>query len=169
MDLIVAEKTLVAERIAAFLSAGKKPLVKRDGTVVQYLTDDAIVMGLKGHVVELDFVEEYANWRSIEHPPRSLIDAPLVKLPTEAKIVAALKKAAKIADKVIIATDFDREGELIGKEAVELIQSVNKSVPIFRARFSAVTKEEILSSLSEAKELDVNLAASGESRQIIDL
>lgn len=169
MDLIVAEKTLVAERIAAFLSAGKKPLVKRDGTVVQYLTDDAIVMGLKGHVVELDFVEEYANWRSIEHPPRSLIDAPLVKLPSEAKIVAALKKAAKIADKVIIATDFDREGELIGKEAVELIQSVNKSVPIFRARFSAVTKEEILSSLAEAKELDVNLAASGESRQIIDL
>ena len=169
MDLIVAEKTLVAERIAAFLSAGKKPLVKRDGTVVQYLTDDAIVMGLKGHVVELDFVEEYAYWRSQERPPRSLIDAPLVKIPSEAKIVAALKKAAKIADKVIIATDFDREGELIGKEAVELIQSVNKSVPILRARFSAVTKEEILSSLSEAKELDANLAASGESRQIIDL
>ncbi|HJJ38626.1 MAG TPA: DNA topoisomerase I [Methanocorpusculum sp.] len=170
MDLIVAEKTLVAERIAAFLAVpGEKVLTKRDGNVVQYLTGNAIVMGLKGHVVELDFVEGYTNWRSKEHPPRSLIDAPLVKNPSEGKIVAALKRAAKIADKVIIATDFDREGELIGKEAVELIRSANKTVPIYRARFSAVTKEEILTSLADAKELDVNLAASGESRQIIDL
>ncbi|HJJ36791.1 MAG TPA: DNA topoisomerase I, partial [Methanocorpusculum sp.] len=170
MHLIIAEKTLVAERIAAFLAEpGKKPQVNRDGNVVQYLAGDTVVMGLKGHVVELDFVEGYSNWRSAEHPPRSLVNAGLIVKPTEGKIVSLMKKTAKIADSITIATDFDREGELIGKEAADLIRSANKTAPIRRARFSSVTKEEIIPALRNAQELDLNLAASGEARQVIDL
>ena len=40
--------------------------------------------------------------------------APIVKLPAEKEIIRVLKNLAKKADEVIIATDFDREGELIG-------------------------------------------------------
>ena len=170
MQLIIAEKSLVAERIAAFLAEpGKKPQAFRDGNVIQYKAGDTIVMGLKGHVVELDFVEGYSNWRSAEHPPRSLINAGLIVKPTESKIVSLMKKTAKLADTITIATDFDREGELIGKEAADLIRSANKTAPIRRARFSSVTKEEIIPALQNAKELDLNLAASGEARQVIDL
>ncbi|HJJ55194.1 MAG TPA: DNA topoisomerase, partial [Methanocorpusculum sp.] len=170
MHLIIAEKSLVAERIAAFLAEpGKKPHVNRDGNVVQYLAGDTVVMGLKGHVVELDFVEGYSNWRSAEHPPRSLVNAGLVVKPTEGKIVSLMKKTAKLADSITIATDFDREGELIGKEAADLIRAANKTAPIRRARFSSVTKEEIIPALKNAQELDLNLAASGEARQVIDL
>jgi len=136
---------------------------------MQYFVGDNIVMGLRGHVVQLDFEDGYTNWRSTEHPPRSLIYAEIKKIPTEQKIVYSMKNAAKKSDKITIATDFDREGELIGKEAVELIRQVNKTVPIRRARFSAITKDEILTSLKEAQELDNNLAASGEARQNIDL
>ncbi|HJJ95716.1 MAG TPA: DNA topoisomerase I [Methanocorpusculum sp.] len=170
MHLIIAEKNIVAERIAAFLSSPQEKVQqKRDGNVVQYLVGDNIVMGLRGHVVELDFEKGYANWRSAEHPPRSLIDAGIITEPTEKKIVGMMQSAARKCSRVTIATDFDREGELIGKEAVELIKQVNAKVPIYRARFSAITKDEILTSIRDARGLDENLAASGKSRQIIDL
>lgn len=169
MHLIIAEKNIVAERIAAFLAGKDKVKAERDGASVQYSFDDTIVMGLRGHVVEVDFVEGYKNWRSVEKPPRSLIDAEIIKNPTEKKIIQNMQKHARKATRVTIATDFDTEGELIGKEAFELIRTVNKNVNIDRARFSAVTKDEIVKSIEEAEPLDMNLAAAGESRQIIDL
>lgn len=169
MHLIIAEKNLVAERIAAFLAGKQKVAMLRDGAANQYSFGDTVTIGLRGHVVELDFVKGYSNWRSETHPPRSLIDAGIEKHPTEKKIVMLLQKHAKKADRVTIATDFDTEGELIGKEAFELVRAVNKNVKIDRARFSAITKEEITKSIQEAKELDFNLAAAGETRQVIDL
>ncbi|HJJ42502.1 MAG TPA: DNA topoisomerase I [Methanocorpusculum sp.] len=169
MHLIIAEKNLVAERIAHFLSGKEKVKAKKDGNVTEYSFDDTVVMGLRGHVVEVDFVDGYTNWRSKEHPPRSLINAEIIKNPTEKKIVSLMQKLAKKASRVTIATDYDTEGELIGKEALELIRKVNKNVLIDRAKFSAVTKEEIVNAIENAGPLDVNLALAGESRQIIDL
>lgn len=169
MHLIVAEKNIVAERIAAFVAGPDKVIAKRDGNVVQYFVNDYVVMGLRGHVVEVDFVDGYKNWRSEEHPPRSLIVAGIVKKPTEKKLIYLMQRQAKLADRVTIATDFDTEGELIGKEALDLVRAVNKSVPVYRARFSAITKEEILSAIQNAQSIDMNLASAGESRQIIDL
>ncbi|HJK81389.1 MAG TPA: hypothetical protein O0X45_00960, partial [Methanocorpusculum sp.] len=75
MHLIIAEKNLVAERIAAFLAGKQKVHTKRDGAATEYTFGDTVVMGLRGHVVELDFTKGYSNWRSEEHPPRSLINA----------------------------------------------------------------------------------------------
>ena len=169
MHLIIAEKNIVAERIAAFLSGKEKVQAVKDGAATHYVFDDTIVMGLRGHVVEVDFVDGYKNWRSAEHPPRSLIDAEIIKIPTEKKIVGLLQKFSRKATRVTIATDYDTEGELIGKEAFELIRAVNSKVVIDRARFSAITKEEIIKALDEATPLDFNLASAGESRQIIDL
>ena len=169
MHLIIAEKNLVAERIAAFLAGKQKVQTKRDGAANQYTFGDTVVMGLRGHVVEVDFTKGYSNWRSEEHPPRSLIDAEIEKHPTEKKIVELMQKHARRATRVTIATDFDTEGELIGKEALELVRAVNPQVRIDRARFSAITKDEITKAVQEAQELDFNLAAAGESRQVIDL
>lgn len=169
MHLIVAEKNISARRIAAMLAGNNHVTNKKEGGVDTYAFDDTVLVGLKGHVVEVDFVEGYTNWRSEERPPRSLIDAGIVKRPTEKRIVSLLQKLAKKADLVTIATDFDTEGELIGKEAYELVRAVNKGVRILRARFSAITPQEIKRAFSELTELDFALAAAGESRQIIDL
>lgn len=169
MHLIIAEKNIVAERVAAFLAGKQKVQTKRDGVAIEYTFGDTVVMGLRGHVVELDFTKGYSNWRSEEHPPRSLIDADIEKHPTEKKIVALMQKHARRSDRVTIATDYDTEGELIGMEAFELVRAVNPKVKIDRARFSAITKDEITKSISEAQELDFNLAAAGETRQVIDL
>ncbi len=169
MHLIIAEKNIVAERIAAFLAGKQKVHTKRDGVATEYTFGDTIVMGLRGHVVELDFTKGYSNWRSEEHPPRSLINAEIEKNPTEKKIVGLMQKHAKRASRVTIATDFDTEGELIGMEAFELVRAVNQHVNVDRARFSAITKDEITKAINEAKSIDFNLAAAGETRQVIDL
>ncbi|MCL1798746.1 MAG: DNA topoisomerase I [Eggerthellaceae bacterium] len=98
-----------------------------------------------------------------------LVYAPIEKLPKEKEIIRSLKNLAKKADEVIIATDFDREGELIGSDALSCIQEVNDQAPVFRARYSAITKEEIEHAFTNMVDLDTNLASAGASRQDIDL
>ncbi|MBE6472443.1 MAG: DNA topoisomerase I [Coriobacteriaceae bacterium] len=95
--------------------------------------------------------------------------APIEKLPKEKDIIRSLKNLAKKADSICIATDFDREGELIGSDALSCVKEVNESAPVSRARYSAFTKEEITHAFANLVELDENLAAAGESRQDIDL
>jgi len=98
-----------------------------------------------------------------------LVWAPIGKVPAERELIRALKNVAKKADRIVIATDFDREGELIGSDAAALARDVNKAAPIQRARFSAITKDEIERAFSELTEVDDCLAQAGESRQDIDL
>ena len=87
----------------------------------------------------------------------------------EKGIIRALKNLAKKASAVIIATDFDREGELIGSDALNQVRQVNPDIPATRARYSAYTKAEIDHAFNNLVELDQNLADAGESRQYIDL
>jgi DNA topoisomerase-1 len=169
MDLIVAEKNISAHRIAAILAGREKLKESRDAGVPVYRFDDCAVIGLRGHVVEIDFEEGYTNWRSREKTPRSLIDARTIKVPTEKKIVSLLQKLSRQADAVTIATDFDTEGELIGKEAYELVRQVNPDVTVHRARFSAITPDEIRNAFAKTTAIDFDLAAAGEARQVIDL
>jgi DNA topoisomerase-1 len=169
VHLIVAEKNISARRIAEILSDGKRIVEHKDAGVSTYSFGDTATVGLRGHVVEIDFEPGYSNWRSEQYTPRSLIDAKTIKVPTEKKIVSLLQKLSKQADRVTIATDFDTEGELIGKEAYELVRAANKTVKIDRARFSAITSQELHHAFSNTTELDFALAAAGEARQSIDL
>ncbi len=98
-----------------------------------------------------------------------LVWAPIEKLPAEKGIIRALKNLAKKADAIIIGTDFDREGELIGSDALRQMRQVAPNTPVSRARYSAFTKAEIDHAFSNLVELDQNLADAGESRQYIDL
>lgn len=100
-----------------------------------------------------------------------LVWAPVEKHAAEKDIIRSLKNLAKKADDCIIATDFDREGELIGADAVSQVHEANPDLPITRARYSAFTRAEIEHAFAPENlvPLDVDLAAAGESRQHIDL
>ena len=98
-----------------------------------------------------------------------LVWSPIEKSPVEKEIIRALKNLAKKSDSVIIGTDFDREGELIGSDAVSQIRMVAPDVPVSRARYSAFTKAEIDHAFSNLVELDQDLADAGDSRRAIDL
>jgi DNA topoisomerase-1 len=166
MELIVTEKDNAARRIADILSDGTADAERVNGVNV-YGWGGKRVIGLSGHVVGVDFPPEYDDWRDVE--PHELIDAPIDTHPTQEGIVAALRRLAREADRVVIATDYDREGELIGKEAFDLIRDVDDSVPVDRARFSSITDREVTEAFNNRGTIDFDLAAAGEARQTIDL
>ena len=95
--------------------------------------------------------------------------APIIKKPAEKEIIRVLKNLAKKANHVIIATDFDREGELIGSDALNCVREVAPDVPTSRARYSALIKGEVTAAFDNLVSLDQDLADAGESRQYIDL
>ncbi|XGI83135.1 DNA topoisomerase I [Halorutilales archaeon Cl-col2-1] len=165
MELIVAEKNNAARRISEVLSRGDFSTTKVNGVPV-YEWDDRRCIGLAGHVVEVDFTEEYNDWHSTD--PSDLIDADVTKKPSKKDIVGAVEKTARESRRAIIATDYDSEGELIGKEAYEIIKDVS-DIPVRRVRFSSLTPGEIRDAFSNPGEIDDDLAAAGEARQIIDL
>ena len=129
MRLIVTEKDNSAKKIAQILSGAKAKEDKSYGIPFYVWEDEAdqhCVIGLKGHLMNPVFPEGFSEWRKVE--PRELIDAPLLKEPIQKSVHKALRKQAKDADTVVIATDFDREGELIGLEALEEMIDVNASI-----------------------------------------
>lgn len=165
MELIITEKDNAAQRIADILSDGSARTERHNGVNV-YSWGGRRCIGLSGHVVGLDFPSEYSDWRDVR--PVELVNAEVVKTETRENIVAALRSLARNAETAVIATDYDREGELIGKEAYELVRE-EISGPIQRVRFSSITDEEVRSAFDSPEEIDFDLAAAGEARQIIDL
>ncbi|MCI4368109.1 MAG: DNA topoisomerase, partial [Thermoplasmata archaeon] len=168
--LVVAEKFNTALRIAVVLSDGRMKRLRVGGTnVFRFPRPDGeyAVVGLRGHIVELDYPPEFAEWNLATLP--RLITEPPIKRVTETGIVGTLQEIVREFDRVIIATDFDREGEVIGVEALELLQKVHPGIEVKRAHYSALTRDEIEHSFSDLKDVDRALAAAGEARQEIDL
>src|SRR5215204_1613378 len=101
MRLIISEKANAAKKISQFLAEGSVREGKHRSVPHHTFTwkgEECVSVGLKGHVLN----------------------------PVSEKGVAnAVKSLAKKADRVVIATDFDREGELIGVEALSLAFEAN--------------------------------------------
>src|ERR1700744_3987502 len=159
MRLIVTEKNSSAKKIAEVLGAPSGgPKADKTFKVPFYTWTNAdgrdeMAIGLKGHVLGPAFPEGYSNWQKTDL--HDLIDADLIKEATDKNVVKAIKKMRSEADELVIATDFDREGELIGLEALEEMLDANPALgtredtakgtlKILRARYSATTKEELL-------------------------
>jgi DNA topoisomerase I len=181
MRLIVTEKNNSAKKIAEILSRGQAKADKTYKVPFYSWTDeqgDQMTIGLKGHVLGPAFPDGYSNWQKTDL--HDLIDAELIKEPTDKNVVKAIRKVAKQAEDLVIATDFDREGELIGLEALEEMLEANPelgspedaadgALKIKRARYSALTEEEIERAFGNLDELSYKLANAGAARQDIDL
>ncbi|MFW6448892.1 MAG: DNA topoisomerase I [Halobacteriota archaeon] len=166
MRLIITEKANAARRIAEILGGDDARRSDRNDVPV-YRWDDTVCVGLRGHVMSVDFPDEYGDWHAVE--PAELLGVDVVKRASAPGIVAVVENLARGADRVTIATDFDREGELIGKEAYEIVRGVNDVVPVDRVRFSSLTEGAVTEAFEHPDELDFDLAAAGEARQIVDL
>ncbi len=167
---MVAEKFNTALRISIVLSDSRMKRSRIEGTnVFEFERPEGpyLVTGLRGHIVELDYPAEHAEW-TLDGLPRLLETEPLKKV-TETGIVRALQSIVRKFDRVVIATDFDREGELIGLECLELLLAVHPKIEVFRARYSALTREEIEQSFTNLQTVDHALAEAAAARQEIDL
>ena len=172
MRLIISEKANAAKKIAQFLAEGSVKDGKHRSVPHHTFTwkgEECVSVGLKGHVLNPEYPEEYSNWQKVE--PSELIDAEILKAVSEKGVANAVKSLAKKADRVVIATDFDREGELIGVEALSLAFEANPKLidHVERARFSALTKGDVTRAFENLVEVSKELADAGAARQDIDL
>lgn len=167
--LIIAEKGSAALRLAVVLSGGSFKRRRLGVTVFEFEAGgvQTSVVGLRGHIVEIDYPEEFHIWR------REDLDALLAAEPqervSEPAIADALRTLAAEVGEVVVATDYDREGELIGLEAVRIVREVQPEVSVRRVRFSALTAWEIKDAFGNLVDLDERLAASARARETIDL
>ncbi|MDQ3923134.1 MAG: DNA topoisomerase I [Actinomycetota bacterium] len=172
MRLIISEKANAAKKIAQFLSEGSVKDGKHRSIphhTFEWKGEECVSVGLKGHVLNPEYPEEYSNWQKVE--PSELIDAEIRKSVSEKGVAEAVRSLSKKAGEVVIATDFDREGELIGVEALSIAFEANPKLidHVQRARFSALTKGEVARAFDDLVEVSGELAAAGEARQDIDL
>ncbi|MCP3956927.1 MAG: type I DNA topoisomerase [bacterium] len=93
---------------------------------------------------------------------------PLYVVPVDKKKhVKRLKDALKDADRLLLATDEDREGESISWHVLQLLKP-KKSVAVERIVFHEVTPEAITSALSKPRPVDENLVRAQEARRVLD-
>ena len=170
MQLIIAEKNIAGQRIAELLAEGKISSSREAGAQLYTFSKNKEafeLIPLRGHIVELDFPPEYKNWYGTDL--KSLAKAEIRYEPSEKQIANLLEKKGREAEKVIIATDADREGESIGAEALRFLKEANPKIKEERAFFSAITPKEISHAFENLQKFDYNLADSADSRREIDL
>jgi len=167
--VIISEKPIAGQSIAYILSNGKMTEKRDKGQVVFEFNHDklgkTILIPLKGHITDVDFKKEHSSWYGNLN---NMIDAKAIFYKTtEPMIVKSLNDVQ--TKRIIIATDADREGESIGREAVNILLQKNPKAKIERAYFSAITREELTDAFNTTKPLDEKQADAADSRREIDL
>lgn len=139
MKLVIVESPTKAKTIGRFL--GKKYRVESSYGHVRDLPRSQL-----GIDVEHDFAPKYIT-------PRK-----------NSKHVTALKKIAKKADEVILATDEDREGEAIAWHLAEILKLEHPA----RIVFHEITERAIHASLEHPRAIDLKLVDAQQARRILD-
>lgn len=128
-------------------------------TIKKFLGANYEVMASQGHVrdlpksqmgidIENDFEPKYITIRG------------------KGDILAALRKEAKKADKVYLATDPDREGEAISWHLARALNVPEKK--IIRITFNEITKNAVKASIKQPRKIDLNLVDAQQSRRVLD-
>lgn len=82
------------------------------------------------------------------------------------KVVTALKKAAKLADEIYLATDPDREGEAIAWHLAEILKLDVETTK--RITYQEISKEAIQTAINNPRTIDMDLVRAQQARQILD-
>jgi DNA topoisomerase-1 len=127
-------------------------------TIEKYLGKDFKVVASVGHVRDLP----KSNKAAIDVPGGFIPHYEVSK--GKEKVVAEIKKLAKKADEVILATDPDREGEAI---AWHIEQAVGLKNPK-RIVFHEITKEAVQEALEHPRGIDEDLKEAQEARRVLD-
>ncbi|KAF8361154.1 hypothetical protein PRIPAC_88077 [Pristionchus pacificus] len=183
--LMVAEKPMLADSIARLLSDGR--CSKRKGmnkicSVSEYNGDFMgqpaffKVTSTCGHVMGVDFPEEFNNWHRVQ--PVELYNAPIEKVECskEMKMNRYLASEAKGVDYLVLWLDCDKEGENICFEVIDAVhgkmkkpRNVDIMSLVYRAHFSAITEYDIKAAMRNLGRPDQNVSLSVDARRELDL
>ena len=128
-------------------------------TIEKYLGKDFTVKASMGHLRDLP---KSTLGVDLEHDFEPVYD------PIKGKedIISDLKKAAKSADTVYLATDPDREGEAISWHLKQLLDLPDGKTK--RVTFNEITKNVVQESIREPREIDQDLVDAQQARRILD-
>ena len=128
-------------------------------TIGKYLGKDFVVKACMGHLRDLPKSKLSVD---VEH------DFEPVYKPIKGKedIIADLKKSAKAADTVYLATDPDREGEAISWHLKQLLDLPDEKTK--RVTFNEITKHVVQESIQQPRDIDQNLVDAQQARRILD-
>ena len=131
-------------------------------TIEKYLGDNYKVLSSKGHIRDLATSGKYGFGVDIDNGFTPTYEP----IKGKKRDIASLKKEAKAADKVYLATDPDREGEAISwhlKDALDLNDDDYE-----RIVFNEITKDAVVGSFKNARKIDDLMVRSQETRRILD-
>ena len=128
-------------------------------TIKKFLGASYDVIASNGHVRDMPKSQMGID---IEHD----YEPKYITIRGKGDILAALRKEAKKADKVYLATDPDREGEAISWHLAAALKLEDKD--IYRITFNEITKNAVKASLKEARKIDMNLVDAQQARRVLD-
>ncbi len=129
------------------------------GTIQKFLGKDFTVKSSFGHIRDL---QESGLSIDVEHGFK-----PEYVIPSDKKkVVAELRKAAKEATTVWLASDEDREGEAIAWHLSETLGLNEKNTK--RIVFHEITKNAILHAVENPRQVDMNLVNAQQARRVLD-
>lgn len=128
-------------------------------TIKKFLGGSTKVVASMGHIrdlpksklginIEKDFEPEYINIRG------------------KGDLIKSLKKDAKSAKKIYLATDPDREGEAIAWHLAHILEIPEDA--ICRVTFNEITKETVQESIKNPRKIDMNLTNAQQARRVLD-
>ena len=144
-------------------STAKKLLIvespAKAGTIKKYLGSDYNVMATVGHIIDLpksqlgvdvdkDFEPKYITIRG------------------KGELLGKIKREAKNASKVYLATDPDREGEAISWHLARALEIPPES--LCRVTFNEITKSCVKASIKEPRKIDMDLVNAQQARRVLD-
>lgn len=130
-------------------------------TISKFLGKDYEIKFSMGHIMDLPKSKLGVDLENNFEPQLEVVA-------DKSKIIAELKKAAKTASVVILATDPDREGEAIAANIREMLTNKKKDSKFKRIVFHEITEEAIKEALTHPRDVDENLVDAQTARRILD-
>ncbi|MBR4015732.1 MAG: type I DNA topoisomerase [Anaerotignum sp.] len=143
---------------------GKKYLVivespAKATTIGKFLGSNYKIEASMGHIRDLPKSQLGID---IEHD----FEPKYITIRGKGELLSKIRRDAKAADKVFLATDPDREGEAISWHLLHALNLEDK--PISRITFNEITKTAVKRSISEARDIDMDLVDAQQARRVLD-
>lgn len=156
LESATSSRTERPQRTPVTLFIVESPIKAR--TIAGFLGDDYLVRSTKGHFADIptragavDIDAGFTVSYELRDQGRAVIDA--------------LSADLQQCDRLVLATDADREGELIAHLLMEFLQP---EVPVLRVTYHAVTEEAVREALAHPRQIDVDLVAAARTRRVLD-
>lgn len=144
---------------------GKKYLVivespAKAATIGKFLGNNYKIEASMGHVRDMPKSQMGIDF---EHD----FEPKYITIRGKGEFLGKLRKDAKAADKVYLATDPDREGEAISWHLLHAL-NLGEEKPISRITFNEITKTAVKKSITEARDIDMDLVDAQQARRVLD-